>query len=293
MNVRAASQAAAAFRGGVSIPQLIHHRRRQTGIWPSSTANALLYSPIMLRLVVLTICVASLAAAQEPLRFELKQIKKTTPGCVMTFEYPEIISAASPQARDRMNAGILRVLLRQSSWPANDSGTQSLEAYANEFLGYCTEFQKQPHARDLYQHKRVAIFRYTPPILSFRCDADEDGGGVHPFGTTLFINFESSTGKIVTVKDLLKEGDLPKLQSIAETRFRSDHKLSAAESLSEQSYNFPNDRFRLNDNFGIGERNLVFLFNTYEIGPGAMGSTKITIPYVFVRDLLKPELHLW
>jgi uncharacterized protein DUF3298 len=247
----------------------------------------------MLRLVVLIVSVACLAAAQEPLRFELKQIKKTAPGCVMTFEYPEIISAASAQARDRMNAGILRVLLRQSNWPANNSGAASLEAYANEFLGYCTEFQKEPHARGLYRHKRVTIFRHTPPILSFRCDADEDEGGAHPFGTTLFINFESSTGEIVTIKDLLKEGALPKLQSIAEARFRSDHRLSATESLSEQSYNFPNDRFRLNDNVGIGERNLVFFFNTYEIGPGAMGSTEITIPYVFVRDLLKPELHLW
>ena len=68
--------------------------------------------------------------------------------------------------------------------------------------------------------------------------------------------------------------------------------MSSTESLSEQSYNFPGDRFRLNDNFGIGERELVFLFNTYEIGPGAMGATEITIPYP-LRDLIKPELHLW
>jgi hypothetical protein len=53
------------------------------------------------------------------------------------------------------------------------------------------------------------------------------------------------------------------------------------------------DRFRLNKNFGIGERELVFLFNTYEIGPGAMGATEIRMPYQQIHNLFKPDLHLW
>jgi hypothetical protein len=248
---------------------------------------------MMLRLIVLTISMVYLGGAQEPLRFELKRIERKTPACVITFEYPEIISAASPQVRDRMNAGILRVLLRQSNWPAADSGARSLDAYADVFLKECAEFQKEPQPRGLYEHKLVTIFRYRPPILSFRCDADEDGGGVHPFGTTLFVNFESSTGKTLVITDLLREGALAKLQAVAEANFRRDNKLSSTESLSEQGYNFPGNRFRLNDNFGVGEKKLVFLFNTYEIGAGAMPATEITIPYPQTRDLLKPDLHLW
>ena len=193
---------------------------------------------MMLRLVVLAVSIAGLAAAQTPLRFELKQVEKKTTTCVITFEYPEIISAESPQARDRMNAGILRVLLRNSAWPASDSGFGSVDAYADAFMKECAEFQKRPEARELYEHKFVTIVRYTPPILSFRCDADEDGGGVHPFGTTLFVNFESSTGKTVSMADLLKEGASAKLESVAEAKFRRDHNFSATEKLSEQSYSF-------------------------------------------------------
>jgi hypothetical protein len=37
----------------------------------------------------------------------------------------------------------------------------------------------------------------------------------------------------------------------------------------------------------------VFLFNTYEIGAGAMGATEITIPYTQARDFVKPDLQLW
>jgi len=151
----------------------------------------------MVRLIILTASMVHLWAAPGPLRFELKRVEKRTTGCGITIQYPEIISAASPQVRDRMNAGILRVLLRRSDWPAADSGARSLDAYANAFLEYCAAFQTRPEARDLYERKLVTILRYTPPILSFRFDANEDGGGVHPFGTTLFVNFEISTGKTV------------------------------------------------------------------------------------------------
>jgi hypothetical protein len=246
----------------------------------------------MLRLILLIVSFVSLTVAQGPLRFELKRVEKKTKGCVITFEYPEIISAASPQVRDRINDGILRVLLRRSDWPGSDSGFRSLDVYANAFLKECADFQRGPGARELYRHKFVTIFRYAPPFLSFKCDADEDGGGVHPFGTIFFVNFESSTGKTVVITDLLREGALAKLESVAEANFRRHNKLSSTESLSKQSYTFPDDRFRLNDNFGIGEKKLIFLFNPYEIGPGALAATEIRIAYPLIRDLLKPDLEL-
>jgi Protein of unknown function (DUF3298) len=253
--------------------------------------KALLCPAMKVRIVSFFALTASLAGAQGPLRFELKRIEKKTERCVVTFEYPEVISAASLQARDGINAGILRVLLRRTDWPAADSGFHSLDAYAGDFMKYCAEFQNGPAPRQLYEHKRVTIFRYTPPVLSFKIEAQEDGGGVHPFGTTFFVNFERSTGKTIGITDLLRAGALPKLEAIAEANFRHTYKLSATESLA--GYSFPDDRLRLNDNFGIGEKQLVFLFNTYEIGPGAMDVTEIRIPYQDISNLLKINLPAW
>ena len=243
---------------------------------------------MMLRLMVLTVSMVYLGTAEGPLRFELKQIEKHTATCVISFEYPEMISASSPEVRDRINARIRRLLLRRSDWPATESGLQSLGEYINAFVKSC-ELETRP----LYEHKLVTISHYTPPILSFKCDAQADLGGVHPFGTTLFVNFDSSTGQPVVITDLLKDGALAKLESVAEEIFRRDLKLSSTQSLSEQGYNFPGDHFRLNDNFGIGESKIVFLFNTYEIAAGAMGAAEITMPYQQIRWLLKPDLHLW
>jgi hypothetical protein len=64
--------------------------------------------------------------------------------------------------------------------------------------------------------------------------------------------------------------------------------LSSSESLSDQGYNFPGGHFKLNDNFGVGEKDLLFVFNTYEIAAGAAGPTEIVMPYQAIWSLLKP-----
>jgi hypothetical protein len=91
---------------------------------------------------------------------------------------------------------------------------------------------------------------------------------------------------------MLRPGALARLAFLAEMNFRKDHKLSATESLSESGFNFPGDTFKLNDNYAIGDKALIFLFNTYEIAAGAMGETEVKIPYADMRDLLKPGFGL-
>lgn len=247
----------------------------------------------MFRLLGLALSAVLLAGAQGPFRFELKRMEKRAGACVTTFEYPEILSAASLVARDRINAGILRMLLRGSGWPAADSGARSLESYANAFMSECAEFQKRPEAHPQYEHKRVTIFRYTPPVLSFRCDASEDAGGAHPFGTTLFVNFDGRTGKTLAIADVIREGSLGELEALAEKLFRQNARLSPAGSLAENGYSFPGNRFKLNENFGLGETELVFFFNTYEIGPGVMGPTEIRIPFQLLRGQLRDGFNAW
>jgi hypothetical protein len=247
---------------------------------------------MILRLFAMAMLSVCPASGFQPLRFELKHLEKNTPSCKVIIEYPEIISAASTEARDRINAGILSLLLRQNSWPASDSGSRSLDTYVKAFFEECTDHQQRLEAHPMYMRKFITVFRYTPPILSFKCEADEDGGGVHPFGTTLFINFETSTGQKIALQDVLKGGTFPQLESLAERLFRGENKLSSRASLSENGYAFPQDKFKLNNNFGFGENALVFLFNMYEIGAGAMPATEVTIGYGLLREMLKPGLRL-
>jgi hypothetical protein len=257
---------------------------------------AVWWCPMTLRLLALVVSTACWSFAQGPLRFELRHVEKKTAGCgVLTFEYPKIISAASPEARDKINAGILRVLLRVTDAGPPRYAGRSLDSYTAQFLTECREFRAwsegKPPFRELYEHKRVTIFRYTPPILSFRFDAVADHGGVHPYGNTLFANFDSVTGEAIVLSGVLRDGGYAKLEATAERMFRSQYKLAPSDELSE-FYSFPGDRFTLNDNFGFGEDELVFIFNAYEIASGAAGSIEIKVPYALLREALKPGLRL-
>jgi hypothetical protein len=249
-----------------------------------------------LRLLALVVSTACLSFAQGPLRFELRQVERKTAGCgVITFDYPEIMSAASPEARDKINAGILRVLLRETDIGPPRYAGRSLATYTAQFFSNCQEFRAwsegKPPFRELYEHKRATIFRYTPPILSFRFDGVADHGGVHPYGNTLFANFDSVTGETIVLSSLLREGGYPKLEATAERMFRSQFNLAPSDKLSD-FYSFPGDRFKLNDYFGFGEDELVFIFNAYEIAPGAAGSVEIKVPYALLREAIKPGLRL-
>jgi hypothetical protein len=249
----------------------------------------------MLRFAIAVVCLTAFARAQGSLHLETRRIEKSSPGCFISFEYPEAISALTVQARDRINAGILGVLLRSTGIGSRASGSRTLSAYAANFLGFCRQYHDENRglqSRDLYERKAVVLLRSKAPVLSFRCSSDADMGGAHPFGTILYVNFDSSTGRPAKLIDFLKTGSMPQLESIAEARFRRDHGLSSAQRLSEAGYNFAGDRFHLNDNYSFGESALVFVFNTYEIAAGAMGPTELTIPYAEITQILRPGTGL-
>jgi hypothetical protein len=65
----------------------------------------------------------------------------------------------------------------------------------------------------------------------------------------------------------------------------SHHLLDTA-SLLEHGFEFPRNKFKLNDNYGFTRDGIVFVFNSYEIASYAEGPTEIIIPYKKIRDWL-------
>ena len=250
----------------------------------------------MVRLIVLAVWLAALAAAQAPFRYEIRRMEKKSPSCSLSFEYLEITSAASVEVRDRLNAGILKLMLRRAEFPGDDSGMRSLDAYSAKYIKECSAYHEwvkgTPPDHPMYEHKVVKLLRSAPPVFSFQLDASADSGGVHPFGTIFYLNLDSSTGRPVTLADVLRPGAMPRLAALAERNFRKDQGLSPIQSLSESAFNFPGDKFTLNDNYAFGDRALIFLFNTYEFSAGSMGPTELRIDYADMPDLLKPAFGL-
>jgi Tol biopolymer transport system component len=139
--------------------------------------------------------------------------------------------------------------------------------------------------------RSVKVLRATT-VFSVECTWEDFSGQAHPFFETHYLNLDAATGGNVPLTSILKDGSMARLMAIAETHFRKERKLSPADDLAQQGFNFPNNRFQLNDNYGVRETALVFFFNPYEVASHAMGWTRIEIPYDEIRYLLRPGLGI-
>ncbi len=114
-------------------------------------------------------------------------------------------------------------------------------------------------------------------------------GGAHPNYFTTYRNVDLTNGKEIKLNDLLKEGFENELNKIGENIFRNQKQLKPDENLEEAGFWFNDGKFKLNDNFIITKAGLKFFFNSYEIGPYAIGTTELLIPYSRIKNILKEK----
>lgn len=115
-------------------------------------------------------------------------------------------------------------------------------------------------------------------------------GGAHPDTYVNFRNYSLPDLNRITIEDIVQ--DTASLLSIAEQIFRSTYQIPDGSSFSEQGYWFEEDAFYLPENFALTSTGIIFRFNPYEIGPYAIGSHEIKIPYELIKDLLPKQLYL-
>jgi len=146
------------------------------------------------------------------------------------------------------------------------------------------------HNADMFYILRsnVYVVRQDSSLLTLQFSEKGYFGGAHGNMSTLFLNWNSKSGKKIQLSDILVNGYEEPLNQIAETIFRKDEKLTPTAPLSPD-YFFDKGKFKLNDNFMITPLGLRFLYNEYEIKPYSAGQTGLNIPYSEIRSLLRPN----
>jgi len=144
---------------------------------------------------------------------------------------------------------------------------------------------------------RVLTYEYNDSLQVIRQDSSlvtiQDKnfgyyGGAHGMNAISFVNWNSKAYKALKLSDIFKPGYEQQLTKIGETIFRKDEKLSPTASLAD-NYFFKDGKFSLNNNFLITPLGIKFLYNDYEIKPGAAGTTNLLIPYAQIKSLLRPN----
>ncbi|MDR1054808.1 MAG: DUF3298 and DUF4163 domain-containing protein [Prevotellaceae bacterium] len=133
---------------------------------------------------------------------------------------------------------------------------------------------------DIYQNPNLISMNYSWYIYE---------GGAHGNYGKICYNYEKATGKKINYKSLVK--DEAKLLNIAQKAFKEQNGIAEDEEITEM-FQFENNTFRLNDNFGFTTEGITFYYNPYEIAPYAAGLIELTLTYDQLKGLVNYIDHI-
>lgn len=207
--------------------------------------------------------------------------------CVaVSISYPSILKGVSQVILDSLNRNIQSTILDYAFISEKPDNFESLigeiqkeyESVNKEFPDYNTPWQLEVNADIIYQDSLFISVAST--IYSFT-------GGAHPNSYQVYRSYDLVTGKALTLDDLLETGYDLDLNEAAELEFRMAKRIPPSRDLDDEGYFFEGNRFKLNSNFAIMNKSLLFYFNPYEIGPYALGATELELKLTDYVKLIK------
>ncbi len=113
-------------------------------------------------------------------------------------------------------------------------------------------------------------------------------GGAHGLETRNYYNFNLTTGKLITEKDLYIDNYKDALSQLIKKRIvEESSEIKTLTDLEESIY--WTDSIKPNGNFYITDESINYVFNPYEIAPYAFGETEITLTFNRIKSILKPN----
>lgn len=232
--------------------------------------------------------------ANTTLSYEVRQFRiESQEGCnaeeseapcaVYEVSYP-VISGLSESVNELLIEGIAEAVNTDNP----ESEVTSLRSAGSMFIRDFKSFQQEIPDNTIgwYYKSNVEVEILSDTLLSLSVMNEYFTGGAHGGYGQYFINLDPSTGKHVKLQDILKPGYEKYLQEIGEEEFRRANELSVDISLAESGFEFADDKFKLNDNYGFTAEGILFVYNVYEIGPYAMGTKEVLIPYEVLKEWL-------
>jgi len=224
--------------------------------------------------------------------FEMKSFSLTSPGCAKDSSACATYDLTYPEF-NQLDTAVQLILKNQLSkvisGAAEDAGTKSFEEAGMDFIADYekTKAELPEYGMGWYYKGDARVLLTSDSLISIQADADVFTGGAHGMFSTSFINLDPKTGALYLLDSFLKPGYQSFLNQLGEEEFRKELDMSDTTTLDAAGFEFPENRFQLNENYGFRKEGIVFVFNSYEIAAYAMGTTEIIIPYERLKDWFK------
>jgi len=239
----------------------------------------------------------SRGAAPARLRYVLHHSIKTYGDCTrgrdqctrIELRWPVIAAAPTPAGADSINAFIRSRLFQSYDGSTALANEDSVTAgFIEVYRAFASSAPGGPSTPWQFE-RRIEPLGDTLGVASLAVTEEAFLGGAHPNSTTLFANFDITSGRILTRSDLLLDSGREQLDRIGERAFRRVRKLAPDADLNAAGFWFEGGRFKLNENFAVTTTGMLFFFNPYEIGPYSFGATSLSLPWSEVMPLIRTD----
>jgi hypothetical protein len=208
----------------------------------------------------------------------------TIPCASYEVSYPEFSGLDSAVVK-KINHKIDSVVTEGYSEGLPQTFRETAPIFLQQYEDYKMEMESPGQGWSFHAVVKVEVLSDT--LITLSVTRDDYTGGAHPNASRVYLNIDPANGGSVTLEDILKPGFRDALTTTGEKAFRKARELSDTASLQGNYFEFPDNRFQLNKNYGFMKDGIVFFYNSYEVAPYAAGPTEIIIPYQEIKDWLK------
>ncbi len=243
-------------------------------------------------LLILTTGGFEIVIPESKLIFELEKYSRQSKECEtdpnncikIEVEYP--VAVQGPRQAVQAINNTIGLYVRKSLAVFAVDGPESLplaiDEIADQLLLDYDEFSKKASVPWTIETKGKVLLK-GKNAATIQLDNFTYTGGAHPNSFRHLINFDTHSGKVLMLEDLITDLDILKI--LVENRFREHHGLSSDANLNEAGF-FWDKEFDLAANFGLTESGLYFYYNPYEIAAYVFGATELMLPYDDLRGIL-------
>ncbi len=226
------------------------------------------------------------------LRFEKESLVKKAGENCDTADYDcsiialDVVRAAgASEVSKKINRNLDEHIIRLISSQENPA-ILTLEELSEKFLADYREaaenFSEEPPWEAYVDEK---VYLLSDSLVSIGITTEIFSGGAHGYKTLTFLNFDPTSGKILSKKDIFEKDFI----SFVEEKFRQEQGIPEDENINSTGFWFKNETFNLPENIGFSNDKVVMVYNSYEIAPYAAGDIVMEIPLEEVRPFIRIE----
>jgi hypothetical protein len=218
--------------------------------------------------------------------------ENNSPTCSVHLEMKEA-TKESGHPGELINATVMKRLLDREE----NTMQLAIDAFANNYTETYKKTMVPLYNQDRADTTKKAWYQYhyiintstqqgSKGTIVYLATVDYYEGGAHGINQLITLNFETKTGRQLTLADIFATGYEQPLKNILLKALKEKTGCTTMSALREKGYLYSMDIFP-SENFILGDETITFVYNPYEIAPYAMGSTELIIPYSDVDKLLK------